>query len=174
MRDLRPTGRNSDAISLTARMIPRNPGGTPPERATERNHRVPLGAASPAPGETAKPLPISVDADTVAPLRRTPRRSVIVVLPDNYVISPEQLAQRVEGIQETEIEIIIACAGQPADLPALQRTLRHAQLMLAPAGTAVEELRVLALAQATGDIVTVVCGAAPASAAAADRERILS
>jgi hypothetical protein len=174
MRDLRPTGRNPNAISLTARMIPRTPGGTPPDRSTQRNHRVPLGAASPTPSDTAKPLPISAGADTSASLRRTPRRSVIVVLPDNHVISPEQLAQRVEGAQDVEVEIIIACAGQPADLPALQRTLRHAQLMLAPAGTTIEELRVLALAQATGDIVTVISGAAPASAVAVDRERVRS
>ena len=78
------------------------------------------------------------------------------------------LAQRVPNAPE-DTEVIVVCAGQPANLPAMQRTLRYAQLMLAPAGTTIEELRVLALAQASGDIVTLVSGAESQPNAVVDR-----
>ena len=93
--------------------------------------------------------------------RRTPRKSVIVVLPDNHVVSPEAVA---EGLPQTEehelVDVIIACAGQPANLGAIARVGRDVQVLLAPAGTSREDLRELAIRQAPGDIVTLLRGAA--------------
>lgn len=174
MRDVRSSTRDPNAFSLTARMIPRNPSGNQPEKpSAPRTHRVPLGAASPVPGAVEKAAPISIANDT-AKAAHGPRESLIIVLPDNHVVSTEILTQRVEGMQDREVDVIVVCAGQPSDLPTLQRMLRHAQVMLAPAGTSAEDLRVLALAQATGDIVTVIGGSAPVAGVLADRERLRS
>jgi len=132
---------------------------------------VPLGAAAvvpPASADAPVALPVNAAADRATPVRRTPRRTIIVVLPENNSECPEMLAQRVPNAPE-DTEVIVVCAGQPANLPAMQRTLGYAQLMLAPAGTIIEELRVLALAQASGDIVTLVSGAESQPNAVVDR-----
>jgi hypothetical protein len=102
--------------------------------------------------------------DTVVPhgggrARRTPRKSLIVVLPENHVVSPDQVAIHLppEGDNE-EIDVILACAGQPTNIAALRRKVRDLQVLLAPAGTGTEDLRELAMSQAPGDIVTLLCG----------------
>ena len=89
--------------------------------------------------------------------RRTPRTSLIVVLPDNHVISPDRLAGRLPDSGEN-VDVIIACAGQPVNLADLQRSVRDAQFLLAPAGTSTEDLRELAMKQAPGDIVSLLNG----------------
>jgi hypothetical protein len=57
------------------------------------------------------------------------------------------------------MDVVVACAGQPTNLSALQRTIGAAQFLLAPAGTSTEDLRALAMRQAPGDIVTLLSGA---------------
>jgi hypothetical protein len=90
--------------------------------------------------------------------RRTPRVSLIVVIPENHVVSPDRLAETLRTHGDQEVNLVIACAGQPADLPAPQRGARSAQFLLAPAGTTTEDLRELAMRQVPGDIVTLLCG----------------
>src|SRR3954463_5628619 len=91
--------------------------------------------------------------------RRTPRVSLIVVLPEHHVISPDQLAQSLRGHDNQAVDIVVACAGQPTNLSALQRSVGEAQFLLAPAGTSIEDLRELAIRQVPGDIVTLLSGA---------------
>jgi len=67
--------------------------------------------------------------------RRTPRVSLIVVLPENHVVSPDRLAESLRSHGNKEIDIVVACAGQPTNLTALQRSVGEAQFLLAPAGT---------------------------------------
>ena len=90
--------------------------------------------------------------------RRTPRISVVVVLPENHAVSPASLTSLCK-LGDQEVDVVVACAGQPADLNALQRSVRGAQFILAPAGTSAEDLRELAMQQAPGDIVTLLSGA---------------
>ena len=92
-------------------------------------------------------------------VRRTPRKSVIVVLPDNHFVSPEQVSDRLppEGDSE-QVDVILACAGQPTGIAALQRKIRDLQVLLAPAGTSTQDLRELAMRRAPGDIVTLFSG----------------
>jgi len=90
--------------------------------------------------------------------RRTPRVSLIVVLPENHVVSPDRLAESLRSHGNKEIDIVVACAGQPTNLTALQRSVGEAQFLLAPAGTSVEDLRELAMRQVPGDIVTLLSG----------------
>jgi hypothetical protein len=91
--------------------------------------------------------------------RRTPRKSLIVVLPENHEVSPDRVTERMpaEGDNE-EIDVILACAGQSASIAALQRRVRDLQVLLAPPGTSPEDLRVLAMNRAPGDIVTLLNG----------------
>jgi hypothetical protein len=91
--------------------------------------------------------------------RRTPRKSLIVVLPENHEVSPDRVTERLpaEGDNE-EMDVILACAGQPAGIAALQRRVRDLQVLLAPPGTSTEDLRVLAMNRAPGDIVTLLNG----------------
>jgi hypothetical protein len=91
--------------------------------------------------------------------RHTPRVSLIVVLPEHHVVSPDQLAQSLRGHENKAVDIVVACAGQPTNLSALQRSVGEAQFLLAPAGTSVEDLRELAIRQVPGDIVTLLSGA---------------
>ena len=91
--------------------------------------------------------------------RITPRSSLIVVLPENHDISPDGLAEHLPPGGSRDIDVIVACAGQPVNLHSLQRTVADAQFLLAPAGTSMEDLRELAMQQAPGDIVTLVSGA---------------
>lgn len=90
--------------------------------------------------------------------RRTPRTSFIVVLPENHIVSPAGLAERLPIATECDVDVIVACAGQPINLHALQRTVANAQFLLAPAGTSMEDLRELAMQHAPGDIVTLLSG----------------
>jgi hypothetical protein len=91
--------------------------------------------------------------------RRTPRKSLIVVLPENHVVSPELIADRLppEGGTE-EMDVILAYAGQSINIAALLREVRDLQVLRAPSGTSTEDLRELAMRQAPGDIVTLLCG----------------
>ena len=96
---------------------------------------------------------------TPAGPRRTPRKSLIVVLPENHVVSPEMVTDRLPAEGDAElVDVILACAGQPHSIAALQRRVRDIQVLLAPAGTSTEDLRELAMNQAPGDIVTLMCG----------------
>jgi hypothetical protein len=95
----------------------------------------------------------------VAAPRRTPRVSLVVVLPENHSISPERLARSLGAHGNEQMDVVVACAGQPTNLSALQRTIGAAQFLLAPAGTSTEDLRALAMRQAPGDIVTLLSGA---------------
>jgi hypothetical protein len=91
--------------------------------------------------------------------RRTPRKSLIVVLPDNHVVSPDLVADHVSlGADGEVMDVILACAGQPHSIAALQHRVRGLQILLAPAGTTTEDLRELAMTQAPGDIVTLLSG----------------
>jgi hypothetical protein len=91
--------------------------------------------------------------------RRTPRKSLIVVLPDNHVVSPGLIAGRLpaEGDDE-DMDVILACAGQSTSIAELQRQVRDLRILEAPAGTSTEDLRELAMRQAPGDIVTLLSG----------------
>jgi hypothetical protein len=91
--------------------------------------------------------------------RRTPRISLIVVLPDNHVVSPDRLAQGLRAHGDQDVDVVVACAGQPANLSALQGSVGDAQFLLAPVGTTIEDLRQLAMRQTPGDIVTLLSGA---------------
>lgn len=91
--------------------------------------------------------------------RRTPRKSLIVVLPENHVVSADLVTDRLPAEGDSEVvDVILACAGQPHNLAALQRRIRDIQVLLAPAGTSTEDLRELAMNQAPGDIVTLLSG----------------
>jgi len=91
--------------------------------------------------------------------RRTPRKSLIVVLPEDHVVSPDLVTERLsEGGGADDTDVILACAGQPSSIAALQRRIRDLQILLAPAGTTVEDLRELAMNQAPGDIITLMGG----------------
>jgi hypothetical protein len=91
--------------------------------------------------------------------RRTPRKSLIVVLPDNHVVPPDAVTDRFlsEGESE-EVDVILACAGHPVSIAPLQRRVRDLQVLLAPAGTSSEDLRELAMLRAPGDIVRLLTG----------------
>jgi len=93
------------------------------------------------------------------PPRRTPRVSLIVILPENHVLSADSLAERLPTNHDDEVDVIVACAGQPIDLTSIHRATRRAQFLVAPAGTSSEDLRELAMRRAPGDIVTLVTGA---------------
>ncbi len=91
--------------------------------------------------------------------RRTPRKSLIVVLPENHTISTEALSERLQRTGEHElVDVIVACAGQPTDLANITRRVRDVQILLAPAGTSQADLRELAMRQSPGDIVTLLSG----------------
>jgi hypothetical protein len=91
--------------------------------------------------------------------RSTPRKSIIVVLPEDHVVSPELVSERLPAVDDHEtVDVIVACAGQPSNLAALQRRVRDLQVLLAPAGTTTEDLRELAMTRAPGDIVTLLSG----------------
>lgn len=102
--------------------------------------------------------------------RRTPRVSVVVVLPENHTLSPDTLVERLRGSGDRkDVDVLVACAGQPANLGALQRCVGEAQFLLAPAGTSSEDLRALAMSHAPGDIVTMLGGPQLSAGQIADR-----
>ena len=113
-----------------------------------------------------------IAATPVAQQRRTPRTSLIVVLPDNHVVSPDRLAERLPAEGAENVDIIVACAGQPVNLADLQRRVRDAQFLLAPAGTSTEDLRELAMKQAPGDIVSLLNGITLQTASRGERESL--
>jgi precorrin-6B methylase 1 len=90
--------------------------------------------------------------------RRTARVSVIVVLPENHVVSPDRLAEGLRAHGDQQVDVVIACAGEPVNLAAARQSFGDAQFLLAPAGTTTEDLRELAMRQAPGDIVTLLSG----------------
>jgi hypothetical protein len=92
-------------------------------------------------GEEARRIGGGTVADGSNGPRRTPRKSLIVVLPDNHVVSPEVVAAGLPQTGDHElVDVIVACAGQPASLAALTR-------------------RELAIRHSPGDIVTLLSGA---------------
>ena len=90
--------------------------------------------------------------------RRRPKVSLIVVLPENHVVSPDRIAERRRAHGDQQVDVVIACAGEPANLAAARHGFGDAQFLLAPAGTTTEDLRELAMRQAPGDIVTLLKG----------------
>lgn len=112
----------------------------------------------------------SAEFGDLQPLNRTsPRRSVVLVLSESRSISPDLLVHGLRIRGEEQVDVLVACAGQPADLSALQRCVGDAQFLLAPAGTSVEDLREMAMAQAPGDIVTLMTAPLISEAALADQ-----
>ena len=107
------------------------------------------------------------------PLKRTsPRRSVVVLLSESRTISPDFLFDGLRGRGDQQVDVLVACAGQPADLSALQHYVGDAQFLLAPAGTSLEDLREMAIAHAPGDIVTLVTAPLMPGATLADQPHI--
>jgi phosphoribosylcarboxyaminoimidazole (NCAIR) mutase len=104
---------------------------------------------------------------------RAPRIALIVVLPENHVVSADRLAERLRAHGDQRVDVVVACAGQPANLAALHQSVGDAQFLLAPAGTSTEDLRELAMRQVPADIVTLLSGAA-ASEAGADSELFMT
>lgn len=90
--------------------------------------------------------------------RRTPRRSLIVVLPENHSVAPDRITEHLIGSDQEIVDVIVACAGPPSGLAALQKRIRDIQILIAPAGTSVEDLRELAMKESPGDIVTLLSG----------------
>ena len=94
---------------------------------------------------------------TRTPERRArPRRSLVLVLPGGQPVSSERLAERLRGFGDDASNVIVACAGTPGDLGALEAVASNAQFLLAPAETTAEELRELAIQFAPGDLVTLL------------------
>lgn len=102
---------------------------------------------------------ISGDRNEQGGRRRTPRKCLIVALAENHVVSSDQVAARLarEGGNES-VDVILACAGQATSISALQRRIRDLKILLAPVGTSTEDLRELAMKQASGDIVALLNG----------------
>lgn len=104
-------------------------------------------------------LQLGAPSKTYQGPRRSPRKSLIVVLPENHVVSSDLVSERLPAEGESEVvDVILACAGQPLGIATLQRRVRDLQVLLAPAGTSPEDLRELAMNQAPGDIVTLLSG----------------
>lgn len=88
--------------------------------------------------------------------RPTPRVSLIFVLPEDQVVEPDRLALRLSTEQHKDVDVTIACAGQPSNLDALKRTAATARFLVAPRGTTAEDLREFAMEQTPGDIVNLL------------------
>jgi hypothetical protein len=111
------------------------------------------------PREQEHPVTSSATGERRALPRRTPRKSLIVVLADDHIVNPDTLSARLlSNAEDDETDLIVACAGLPTNLGLLQRTFRDLQVLLAPAGTSNEDLRQLAITRAPGDIVTLMSG----------------
>ena len=117
---------------------------------------------------TSTPIETEAVSRSAAPPRSgsTPRTSVIVLLSGSEPVSPERLAERVAAVHDGHGNVIVACSGRPANLPALQRTVDSVEFLLAPAGTSSEDLRELAMRRAPGDIVRLLDGVQRRSVAA--------
>lgn len=92
-------------------------------------------------------------ASIFAGAQQAPARSLVVVIRENQRVAVDRVAQHLATGRDTSVELIVACAGQPVDRSTIHANFRDAQFLLAPAATAPRELRRLATAQATGDIV---------------------
>lgn len=121
---------------------------------------------------------VAAEADAIkgateaTPRRLTPRKSFIVVVPENQAIPHELLSERLAGENDQDnVDVIVAFAGQPASLHSLQRKIRDVQVLLAPAGTCPEDLRELAMQRAPGDIVTLLNTSIAEMATVEGRER---
>jgi phosphoribosylcarboxyaminoimidazole (NCAIR) mutase len=125
---------------------------------------VPIGAEDSSSSESPK---------APAARYRTPRVALIVVLPENHVVSAEHLAERLSAHGDQQVDVVIACAGQPANLAALHQSVGNAQFLLAPAGTSTADLRELAMRQVPGDIVTLLSGT-PMSEAGVNSELFMT
>lgn len=109
-------------------------------------------------------------ATVSAAARRAPRHSVIMIVNEAACADPSFMdsvfpatlgaatsaGDREQAPPDHEVDLIVACAGQPADLRAWQTRMTGAQWVLAPAGTSAETLREMAMQRATGDIVQLV------------------
>lgn len=129
----------------------------------EDSHSFPTLHSGEAPGPPSVALyrrSGSATANAQAPTgpRRTPRKSLIVVLPENHVVSPDLVTDHLATAEGEDVDVILACAGQPLSIAALQRKIGGLQVLLAPAGTGTEDLRELAMNQAPGDVVTLLSG----------------
>jgi hypothetical protein len=132
-------------------------------------------ASKPSGAVDHRTLPISAElADRTPSLRRTPRHTLIVVVPEHHVVSPDRLTESLRGRVDQDVDVVVACAGQPTNLSALQRSVGEAQFLLAPAGTSPEALRELAIRQAPGDIVRLLSGALLADSHGTDRELFMT
>jgi hypothetical protein len=98
--------------------------------------------------DTRATLASGEPGDRAPALRRTPRHSLIVVLPENHVVSIDRLTESLRARVDQDVDVLVACAGQPTNLSALQRSVGDAHFLLAPAGTSTEDLRELAIRQA--------------------------
>lgn len=103
-----------------------------------------------------------------------PRMSVIVLLSNSEAVSPERLAERVAAVHDGHGNVIVACAGRPANLPALQRTVENVEFLLAPPGTSSEDLRELAMRRAPGDIVRLLDGVERGAAVAESGRKVVA
>lgn len=97
-------------------------------------------------------------AEVRRPARLTPRMSLIVILADNESVGPERIQQELGTCPPDDRDVIFACAGRPANLMRLSRRVHDAQFVFAPPGTSREDLRVLGIQRAHGDIITLVNG----------------
>jgi len=68
------------------------------------------------------------------------------------------MAEGLRAHGNQQVDVLVACAGQPTNLAALHQSVGDAQFLLAPAGTSTQDLRQLAMRQAPGDIVTLLSG----------------
>lgn len=109
-------------------------------------------------------------SETSSRPRRTPRKSLILVIPENHVVPHELVDEGVPATEDQEgVDIIVACACEPENLAALQRKVRDVRVLLVLPGTSTEDLREIAMKQAPGDIVTLRNGVW-AGVAVGDRE----
>jgi hypothetical protein len=110
----------------------------------------------------SNPVDASVGPERSARSRRTPKKSLIVVLPDDHVLASNIMSERLfsDGNGD-DLDVIVACAGAPRNLGLLQRRVPDLRVLLAPAGTPCEDLRELAMTRAEGDIVTLLSGTLP-------------
>jgi len=119
--------------------------------AMERSFGLPLASGAGHQRPTRRP-------ESTGP-RRTPRRSVIVVLTENDTVAADLIDERLPSESDADhVDVIVACAGQPSGVGLLASRLRDVQVVLAPAGTSGEDLRQLAIQHAAGDIITLVSG----------------
>jgi hypothetical protein len=115
-----------------------------------------------------------VYSDRAAARRKNPRVSAVVVLTESNVVSSEGLLSGVRSRVGDDADVVIVCAGYLANLPTLQRCMRDALFLIAPEGTSSEDLREMAMAQARGDIVTLMSDALLAEMEPKDRPRFFA